>query len=130
MTTGRIIDIIDPGGAEERSRERQRQADAAHEQYKRNRQVLEEIGKEVLDPNKMNKWRNRIKQAIKYFEGQNPEEALSHYWTESGDILRNINVIYLFLAMCYDKIISANLIITADLKRLNLPLFSRGVDPW
>lgn len=123
---------------ERRGKEQIRREDAAHKQgelkRERNRQVFEEIGKEILkNPEIKSKWQERIKQALEYFEGKDLESALTDYWLEGGDILRNINVIYLFLAMCHDEIISANFIITEDFKKMYPPLFASRISriyPW
>jgi hypothetical protein len=126
---GSIIDIIDPGGAEERSRARIRQADAAQKRSEQRSEMFEEIAKEIINPEIKSKWQDKIRQAIKYFEDKKLDTALWDYFIEAKrdeDPLRNINVIYLLLAMAHDDHLQMNFIITDELKKTNPALFCSG----
>jgi hypothetical protein len=112
---------------EERSRARIRQADAAHKKHEQNKKVFDEIAEKVLNPEIKSKWQERIRQAINYFEDKKVDTALSDYFMQRDiDPLRNIDVIYLMLAMAHDDHLQLNFIITHELKKMNPELFCWG----
>ncbi|MGD0572804.1 MAG: hypothetical protein ABSB11_07250 [Sedimentisphaerales bacterium] len=85
-----------------------------------NLEIAKQIDKLVMNPTNMEKWRDKVREAFNLFKTVEKPDLFK--FLLGNDPLENIETLYLLLALCHDDILHMNLIITDDLKKMNVVL--------